>query len=96
MSKWRVGTKVPLNVYDGDRPVCQCHKAKDAKVICDSVNAHLDLVEALTQLKAVVLEKGFPVGITDDEICAIGGMVDAALRNAAVVAAVNAEKPGHP
>jgi hypothetical protein len=22
---WRVGSKIPLNVYEGDRPVCQCH-----------------------------------------------------------------------
>lgn len=29
-TKWRVGTKVPLNVYEGDRPVCQCHTAEDA------------------------------------------------------------------
>ena len=30
MSVWRVGSKIPLNVYDGDRPVCQCHTPEDA------------------------------------------------------------------
>lgn len=33
MSEWRVGSKVPINVYDGDRPVCQCHTVIDAKRI---------------------------------------------------------------
>ncbi len=27
---WRVGSKVPINVYEGDRPVCQCHTEEDA------------------------------------------------------------------
>ena len=27
---WRQGSKVPLNVYEGDRPVCQCHTELDA------------------------------------------------------------------
>ena len=25
---WRVGSKVPINVYEGDRPVCQCHNSE--------------------------------------------------------------------
>jgi hypothetical protein len=37
--KWRVGRKVPLNVYAGNRPVCQCHNPGDARLIVDSVNA---------------------------------------------------------
>lgn len=36
--KWRVGNKVPVNVYDGDRPVCQCQTALDAKRIVRAVN----------------------------------------------------------
>ncbi len=36
--KWRVGRKVPLNIYSGDRPVCQCHKVADAKLIVAAVN----------------------------------------------------------
>lgn len=37
--KWRVGSKVPLNVYDGDRPVCQCHSFMDALDIVAAINA---------------------------------------------------------
>jgi len=36
---WRVGKQVSLNVYDGDRPVCQCHNAEDAARIVAAVNA---------------------------------------------------------
>lgn len=28
--KWRVGGKVPLNVYEDDRPMFQCHTPEDA------------------------------------------------------------------
>lgn len=38
-TKWWVGTKVPINVYEGDRPVCQCHTAVDAKRIVAAMNA---------------------------------------------------------
>jgi hypothetical protein len=27
---WRVGGKVPLNVYENDRPMFQCHTPEDA------------------------------------------------------------------
>ena len=37
MSEWRVGPKVPINVYEGDRPICQCHTAIDAKRIVEAV-----------------------------------------------------------
>lgn len=37
--RWRVGTKVTINVYEGDRPVCQCHTAIDAKRIVEAMNA---------------------------------------------------------
>lgn len=37
-ARWRVGSKVPLNVYEGDRPVCQCHTPKDAQRIVDAMN----------------------------------------------------------
>jgi hypothetical protein len=36
---WRVGGKVPLNVYEGDRAVCQCHSAGDAGRIVEAMNA---------------------------------------------------------
>lgn len=35
---WRIGKKVPINVYEGDRPVCQCHTMADAKLIVEAVN----------------------------------------------------------
>lgn len=38
MSKWRTGSKVPINVYDGDRPVCQCHNPEDAARIVAALN----------------------------------------------------------
>ena len=34
---WRVGSKVPINVYEGDRPVCQCQTALDARRIVDAM-----------------------------------------------------------
>jgi hypothetical protein len=39
VSKWRVGRKVGLNVYAGERPVCQCHTEAEAKLIVEAVNA---------------------------------------------------------
>lgn len=41
---WRIGKKVPINVYDGDRPVCQCQTAEDAKLIVIAVNNYKSLV----------------------------------------------------
>lgn len=35
---WRVGRKIPLNVYEGDRPVCQCHTEEEAMEICIAMN----------------------------------------------------------
>ena len=46
-SKWRIGSKVPINVYEGERPICQCHTAIDAKRIVDAVNMRGGLLEAL-------------------------------------------------
>ena len=28
---WRVGTKIPINVYEGDRPICQAINAIGCK-----------------------------------------------------------------
>ncbi len=39
MSQWRVGHKVPINVYEFDRPVCQCHNPEDAARIVKAMNA---------------------------------------------------------
>lgn len=37
--KWRVGGKVPLNVYEGDKPMFQCHTPEDAARVVDLLNA---------------------------------------------------------
>jgi hypothetical protein len=47
MREWRTGTKVKLNVYDGDRPVCQCHSQVDAERIIRAINSAPELLEAL-------------------------------------------------
>jgi hypothetical protein len=39
---WRIGHTVPVNVYDGNRPVCQCHTVLDAKLIVEAVNKLLE------------------------------------------------------
>ena len=44
MNQWRVGRKVPINVYDGDVPVCQCQTAKYAQLIVKAVNGYMDSV----------------------------------------------------
>ncbi len=36
---WRTGHRVPLNVYEGDRPICQGHNEEDAARIVTAVNA---------------------------------------------------------
>lgn len=43
-TRWRIGRKVPINMYDGDRPVCQTHTALDARRIVDSVNKMIELI----------------------------------------------------
>jgi hypothetical protein len=42
MNRWRVGSKVPINVYEGDRPVCQCQTAIDAANIVTAMNTKFD------------------------------------------------------
>jgi len=44
--KWRIGHKVPLNVYKGDYPVCQCHTPQEALEIVDGMNAKAHLEQA--------------------------------------------------
>jgi hypothetical protein len=36
--KWRTGGKIPLNVYEGDRPMFQCHTPEDAGRIVAMLN----------------------------------------------------------
>jgi hypothetical protein len=49
-STWRVGSKVPINVYDGDRPVCQCQTAIDAQRIVLAMNTVNDFVCAVGEM----------------------------------------------
>jgi len=44
-SNWRVGRKIPLNVYEGARPVCQCHDTEDAAKIVAAVNVHSNALD---------------------------------------------------
>jgi hypothetical protein len=37
--RWRVGGKVPLNVYENDEPMFQCHTPEDAARIVAMLNA---------------------------------------------------------
>ena len=53
---WRQGSKVPLNVYEGDRPVCQCHNADDAGVIVGAVDLMLWLRDHAPETLATWLE----------------------------------------
>lgn len=48
--RWRVGAKVPINVYEGDRPVCQCQTAIDAALIVESVNGLRAAREKIAEL----------------------------------------------
>lgn len=48
--KWRVGTKVPINVYEGDKPVCQCQTPEYAARIVSVMNFALNLSEGIEVL----------------------------------------------
>jgi hypothetical protein len=56
---WRHGRKIHLNVYDGDRPVCQCHTVEDAAQIILSVNA-ADAIAQIWQTMRLSYPPGFP------------------------------------
>lgn len=63
MSTFRVGGKVPLNVYEDDRPVFQAHTPEDAARLVELLNAGLaaqspnrvhQLVEENARLRAAL------------------------------------------
>ena len=56
MSDWRVGSKIPINVYDGDRPVCQCQTVMDARLIVAAVNEHLQRIAPQREPRGTVYE----------------------------------------
>ena len=60
---WKVGSRVGLNVYDGDRPVCQCHNAEDAANIVAAMNGK------------VIVKDEFPVFSTLGVVATIAAVV---------------------
>jgi hypothetical protein len=61
VAEWRIGRKVPLNVYCGARPVCQCHNEDDAVRIVAAMNENTtlrrvagELAEALRALRGEI------------------------------------------
>lgn len=59
MSTWRVGGKVPLNVYEDNKPMFQCHTPEDAARIVRLLNGASELYRALEDLVQQV-EKAEP------------------------------------
>ena len=57
---WRVGLKVPLNIYEGDRPVCQCHQPEDAERIVAAMNARQELEGRLSPAQFLECEMSWP------------------------------------
>jgi len=56
-ANWRVGRRVGINVYEGDRPVCQCHTVDDARRIVAAMN-EATMIES-DVLRAYELRKTF-------------------------------------
>lgn len=46
---WRVGTKIPLNLYKDERPVCRCHNEEDARELAAGMNAAYALAEGMAE-----------------------------------------------
>lgn len=51
---WRVGGKVALNVYEGDRPMFQCHTPEDAQRVIELLNAGIAERAAHQETQATV------------------------------------------
>ncbi len=48
---WRIGGKVPLNVYEGDRPMFQCHTPEDASRVVSILNATVAIESQLAEAR---------------------------------------------
>ena len=68
-SDWRIGKTVQINIYEGDRPICQCHTVTDAKRIVAAVNTFSDLFDELDHL-AAALEDGDTIHIEPGSVTA--------------------------
>ena len=82
---WRVGGKVPLNVYEGDKPMFQCHTPEDAARIVALLNGDAvrevgrKLAEALTRMLEFRAHlSGCEVDYTDFCTCGLKGIADSA------------------
>lgn len=53
--EWRLGRNIPLNVYEADRPVCQCHNREDAARIVSAVNSESRLAQ-LERVREALIE----------------------------------------
>ena len=66
---WRVGSKVPINVYEGDRPVCQCHNTSDPKRIVAAVNEVSAITAERDALRAELNFSEGKLGLLNDFYC---------------------------
>jgi hypothetical protein len=48
---WRVGEKVPLNVYLNDKPMFQCHTPEAAAMVVEKLNANERLTARVAELE---------------------------------------------
>ncbi len=53
--QWRVGGKIPLNVYEGERPMFQCHTPGEAARVVAILNSAGKLAEALERVRPWVI-----------------------------------------
>ncbi len=53
--KWRTGRTVPLNVYEGDRPMFQCHTPEAAARVVGLLNDAQRLRRIVERIRAVDL-----------------------------------------
>jgi hypothetical protein len=53
---WRVGEKIPINVYDEDQPVCQTHTAAYASRIVEAINTSWRMTRAEEAFLRAILD----------------------------------------
>ncbi len=54
---WHQGSQVPINIYEGDRPICQTHTVADAKRIVAAVNRAVEQEVSPAQSEIARLRK---------------------------------------
>ncbi len=65
---WRVGGKVPLNVYEGDTPMFQCHTPEQAARVVKLLNAAPGLLAVVAAAGVLLrqVEKGYQMNETPE------------------------------